>query len=51
MATFQNQFGQAAIDSIATFCRTDIKDVNALYNDNFSHVTDNALRGALAKTM
>ena len=25
--------------------------MNALYNDELSHVTDNALRGALAKTM
>lgn len=51
MATFQHQFGQATIDSIISFCRADIKDVNDLYNEEFSHITDAGLRSAMAKTM
>jgi hypothetical protein len=51
MTTFQHQFGQAAIDSIVAFSRADIKNTDELYDDEFSHVTNNALRRALAKTM
>ncbi|MCV9938264.1 hypothetical protein OIU35_18090 [Boseaceae bacterium BT-24-1] len=51
MTTFQHLFGQAAIDSIKTFSKADIKDVAALQADEFSHVSDAALRRSVAQTM
>lgn len=47
----QEQFGQAIIDAMASFAKKDIKDVAALEADEFSHVSDPAMRTALAETL
>lgn len=50
MPTIQEQFGQAAIDAFVNFCRADIRPVADLEANEFSHVTDPALRQYLAQT-
>lgn len=50
MPTIQEKFGQAAIDAFVEFCRADIRSVAELEADEFSHVTDQALRRYVAQT-
>lgn len=45
----QEEFGQVLIDAVITFARADLKTVDELQRDEFSHVTDASLRKALAE--
>lgn len=51
MATIQEKFGQAAIDSFINFCRADIRSTVQLERNEFAHVADVNLRRHLAQTM
>ena len=46
----QEQFGDAIIEAVAMFARSDLPTVDQLKKDDFSHVRDSGLRDALAET-
>lgn len=47
----QEEFGRAVVDSIVKFARQDIPPIADLEAESFSHVKNQAVRGALARTM
>lgn len=47
----QEEFGRAVVDSIVGFARQDIPQVADFEAESFSHVKNQAVRGALARTM
>ena len=46
----QEQFGDAIIEAVAMFARSDLTAVDQLKRNDFSHVGDNGLRDVLAET-
>ena len=51
MTAIQNQFGQAVIDMVTNFGRSEIKTRQEFESDEFLHVNDPSLRTALAGTL
>lgn len=47
----QEQFGQRVIEAFASFARADIRPVDVLEREEFAHVSDRALRRALAQVL
>lgn len=47
----QERFGQDVMNLVSTFAKADLRDTAALVADEFSHVSDPALKQALAETL